>query len=54
MITESTWVTLRKPGATSLPDGIEHGTLKAIRLGCSCDECLRKRAKMRSRGFYVK
>lgn len=37
-----------------LPEEAEHGTLAAIRLGCSCDKCNAKRARLRRHGFYVR
>lgn len=36
---------LRRP--LGLPEGTEHGTLAAVRLGCACKECMEKRARMR-------
>lgn len=38
----------------ALPEGGKHGTLKAIRLGCSCEDCIAKRARLRRHGLYVR
>lgn len=37
-----------------LPEGASHGTLRAVRLGCSCQKCMEKRARLRRHGCYVK
>lgn len=33
----------------ALPEGVEHGTYKALRYGCTCDACAEKARRRRMR-----
>lgn len=36
-----------------LPDGVEHGSAKAARLGCTCSKCSDRRARMKRHGWRI-
>lgn len=37
----------------NLPDGVEHGSMRAVRLGCQCQKCLARKKKAARRGVRV-
>ena len=45
------WHTVAEDRRAGLPDGVEHGSARAVRLGCSCNRCLERAARMRRRGW---
>lgn len=47
------WHTVAETRSAPLPDGVEHGSARAVRLGCSCKRCLDRAARMRRRGWRV-
>lgn len=36
-----------------LPEGVEHGSMRAVRLGCHCKACLARKKKAARRGVRV-
>lgn len=40
------------PGKLHLPDGVRHGSIRAVRLGCGCKPCNERRHKARRRGAH--
>ena len=34
-----------------LPEGVEHGSAKAVILGCECKRCLARKKRMMKRGY---
>ena len=47
------WHTVAEDRRAGLPDGVEHGSARAVRLGCSCKRCLDRAARMRRRGWRL-
>lgn len=45
------WHTVAEDRRAGLPGGVEHGSARAVRLGCSCNRCLERAARMRRRGW---
>lgn len=42
---------LRLPPKVSLPEGVEHGTMAAVRRGCPCRACLDRKKRAMRRGW---
>lgn len=39
-------------GKIPLPEGVRHGSIRAVRLGCACKACNERRHKARRRGAH--
>lgn len=47
------WHMVAEGRGAALPGGVEHGSARAVRLGCSCKRCLERAARMRKRGWRL-
>ena len=44
---------LRDKDGKHLPEGVKHGSMAAVRFGCTCQKCMVRRKKARKRGFNI-
>lgn len=42
---------LRLPTSTIRIEGVEHGTMRAVRAGCNCEKCLARKKRAMKRGW---
>lgn len=44
---------LRLPTSAIRIEGVEHGTMRAVRAGCNCEKCMARKKRAMKRGWRL-